>query len=413
MKKIFLALMIFLIAGTALGDKVFIPACLPEPADSARWFWFYQNSNTAIAYTGYRDSVQCYDTTFTLPTALGDIADTGYYFVLLIYSSGDDSGASWVFEVGNASITSWFLPAWLSEPADSCQWFLYYKDDSIPIDTGIKYTNSQRVDTTLTLPSADSCYWAELRIWDDGSDTNSSWNWYHSPSTSKIISSTSDTLAIARAVTRYLVDSAVSRTDVFYGPSASGSGAYTHYTLVKDSGATPDSTLTGITVYCYNSVGSFLGEQRTKSGGVNSWSKDSGGYIFKVADARYAQADSVVDTVTTNGDTTEIYLYDNADANICRVYGYIINGSGDFVYGATVNFSLPASVKMNTCDSSIIVKNYVMTTTNTNGYFYTDLIRSSCLDDKKYKVEVYYNDILYTKGIYLTVPDSTTYKLNF
>jgi len=193
--------------------------------------------------------------------------------------------------------------------------------------------------------------------------------------------------------------------------SSEGAGTYTHYVKVMDSSATTDSTLEGIKVKYYNSAGSYRGEGTSGSNGVFSIGVDSGSYVFKVYNAQYAQTDSMVDTVTTNSDTTIIYLYDNSAANHCTVYGYITNPEGDSLNLAYVKFEPPSL--NNSADSSIVLKGKsICAWTNSNGYFSQSLLYSSKYNDQEYKVTVGHHD--YTDQITsIVVPDSTTYKLHF
>ena len=205
---------------------------------------------------------------------------------------------------------------------------------------------------------------------------------------------------------------ATNNPGLFYGPTATGSGIYTHYIKVIDTSdnTTPDSVLAYILLSVDNASGSNVGSGKSDALGYETFSLDSGSYTFKFFHPEY-QADEVTDTVTASGDTTVIRAYDTHTTNTCRVWGYIINPSGDSLNLAYVRFEVPTVNRAS--DSAIILSGQIVEArTNTNGYFSKDLIVSSLLNDQEYKVTIGcygYSD----KITSITVPDSTTYKLHF
>lgn len=226
-------------------------------------------------------------------------------------------------------------------------------------------------------------------------------------------STTSDTLAIARAVTRDIVDTASVRTDVFYGPSALTGNTYTHYVKIIDTSATPDSTLAYIYFSIENMAGSNVGGNSTNGLGCRQITLDSGSYVFKMFHPLYTAA-NVTDTITTNGDTTVIRAYDTHAMNTCRVWGYIIGPSGDSINRALVEFTIPPGVDT-VDDGSVLLGRTIRTMSgknNVNGYFEVDLIRSSQLGDKEYAVKITSPQYGRQETTFL-VPDSASAKLRF
>jgi hypothetical protein len=150
------------------------------------------------------------------------------------------------------------------------------------------------------------------------------------------------------------------------------------------------------TTYYYSGVGQTMTQQ------VGRQNKDvTGSYV--------------VDTLT---DT--VYFPDPpSSAQLCRVYGWVGNAQQRTVGDVTLTFSLTENV-VNVCDSAVMISTSFSTETNGAGYFYIDLIRSSCLQTinaqgtatgrAKYNVLLDFGG--QTKQLRpFTVPDSTTCRL--
>lgn len=74
-------------------------------------------------------------------------------------------------------------------------------------------------------------------------------------------------------------------------------------------------------------------------------------------------------------------------ANEVRVYGTVYDtiDTADAIENVLVYVEL-TRLANNTCDSTITPPRQKMKPTNSNGYFFFELLKSSCLDSAKYKI---------------------------
>jgi hypothetical protein len=133
----------------------------------------------------------------------------------------------------------------------------------------------------------------------------------------------------------------------------------------------------------------------------------SPGYIFETYDTL---------VVSTNGsDTLFGYCFDSgtpATPELCRVYGFLYDISGNPENSAVVTAWLPSGVSRS--DNSIISPFKVTALSDTTGYFYLDLIPNGVLvpDSSKYEITITRTDgtILRQRVV---VPDSPSWLLTW
>lgn len=189
---------------------------------------------------------------------------------------------------------------------------------------------------------------------------------------------------------------AANNPGLFYGPTNTGSGTYTHVVKVRDTSSATDSTLATVLVSAFNSSGSMVGQAKTNSAGLITFALDSGAYSFRLFAPGYT-APIKYDTVTTDGDTTNLDGYDNNTPSVAPLYGYLYDISGQPIYGAVIQ-----AVRMGTAQatdtsgaSTITYPNMPIYSapTDTTGYFAMNLVRTSQYDDTTqgfYDVTAYY-----------------------
>jgi hypothetical protein len=197
---------------------------------------------------------------------------------------------------------------------------------------------------------------------------------------------------------------------VFYGPSGSGagSGSYAVVIYAADTAGT-DAVLADVKVTAQDAAGGIAGWDYTNSSGYVTLALDPATYTILARKIGYYWSNS---TLVVSGNATDTaYGYDTETENVCRIYGYVKDVSGNGIEYATVTATMPGRV-YDSCAATLVFDNSVQTTTTTDGYFELDLIRSSCLNDKAYKISWSKRDVgEYSKQF--TVPDSTTYLITW
>lgn len=101
-----------------------------------------------------------------------------------------------------------------------------------------------------------------------------------------------------------------------------------------------------------------------------------------------------------------------SSANICRVYGYLSDIGTTGIENVRVTATLPSDT-YDSC-SNMIIFNRVKTTRSygASGYFFIDLIYSSCLSDEKYTFKFEKRHFEGFEKI-ITVPDSATHYIQW
>ncbi len=99
-------------------------------------------------------------------------------------------------------------------------------------------------------------------------------------------------------------------------------------------------------------------------------------------------------------------------ANLCRVYGYVVDVGAAGWRNVTVTATL-AKDTYDSCSNTVVFKRSLQTrTTGDSGYFALDLTYSSCLSDEKYEFTFHKKDHMdIVKS--LAVPDSTTHYIQW
>ncbi|MDF1546116.1 MAG: hypothetical protein P1R58_13565, partial [bacterium] len=219
----------------------------------------------------------------------------------------------------------------------------------------------------------------------------------------------------AAGVATAVRDTASNRSDIFYGPTASGSGANEVVVWAVDS--TTNDTLTGVTIAAYNTAGVMLGNLKTGSAGNVTFNLNDGTYHFLATATGYTfPPDTTAIVGVSSYDTTGVegdYYSPSAPAggNLCTVNGFIQDHQEtDWAY-AKLTFTMPKNVT-NSCDSVLLLRRTYQCETNSLGYFEISLLNSPCIDSAKWKVIVTDGGSEKTEPYEFFIPsDSSTYRL--
>jgi len=137
-------------------------------------------------------------------------------------------------------------------------------------------------------------------------------------------------------------------------------------------------------------------------------------YVAITANNYTLTQDTVV--VASGGGTDTLWMTEfdpgsPEDPDLCRVYGWVYNISGDSLSGIEITAEIPRSYHPVKYDGIVITPFSASDTTDSSGYWYIDLIQSSGLS----VTAQYLFTIKYSSGvIYRTqtvVPDSTSWQL--
>jgi hypothetical protein len=222
-----------------------------------------------------------------------------------------------------------------------------------------------------------------------------------------------DLTAITAQVATAVKDSASNNPSIFYGPTASGSGANTVVIWAVDS--TTNDTLPNVNIAVRNTSGTLLGNQNTGAAGNATFNLDDGTYHIIATATGYTFP---VDTTAISGspDTTAVegdYYSPSAPAggNLCTVNGFIQDHQEvDWAY-ATLTFTMPKNVS-NSCDSAVLLRRSYTCETNSSGYFEIPLLVSPCIDSAKWQVVVSDGGGEKTTAHNFFIPsDSSTFRL--
>jgi hypothetical protein len=212
--------------------------------------------------------------------------------------------------------------------------------------------------------------------------------------------------------TTAILTMAAAHDTIFYGPTASGSGANTVTIWAVDTAGT-DSAVTGVMVAVRSLAGVLKGALSTTGSGTATFSLDNDSFL--VLGSNLGGYTWNIDTIVVSGaltDTITGYNWSMAEPgtpNVCRVYGYAYDITADSTENADVIFTLTGQVN-DTCNNLIMSSFATETETDASGEFSQDLIWSSCLGGAKYTIKVKSrHGVSRTKTF--TVPDSTTHLL--
>jgi len=197
-----------------------------------------------------------------------------------------------------------------------------------------------------------------------------------------------------------------------------GSGAYEDTIYAKDTSGT-DEYVSNVTISVYNQSGVLQGTEKTNSSGYAVFNLNADEWDITATSAGYQWGTGVEDTVSgAQKDSILGYnLYVDAPSGLqtCIVYGYVYNILGQVVEDAQVTVSLKGEDLQDTCSNLILTGYQADTTTNSDGYFAFELIRSSCIKPTgtKYLFRSTYPTGRTIISRQVTVPDSSTYCLTW
>lgn len=185
-----------------------------------------------------------------------------------------------------------------------------------------------------------------------------------------------------------VVDSARVHPEIFFGPLNVGSGSNNVTIFSIDTSAIPDDTVSGIGVNVFNLTGTPEANGNTLSDGAFTFKLDLGNWLFTAGGNRiqYAFNDTNF-TVVSAFDTFSVLGYEvlippPSNPDLATVFGNIFNFLGMGVPGVIVTMQLETSLNVTSTTSGITIgDNVAIDTTDANGLFSFDVIRSTIYDD--------------------------------
>jgi len=319
----------------------------------------------------------------------------------------------------------WFALAVDGLPATYNKRLYFYGDyDSVQVIWGKNYTDSSILtDTTcvtsipgVTSIAVDKAYdWDFVYIYYSDDDSASVGDFIKFTAGAATVS-TEDMLRTAGFV-RDTLDEAHGTESWITG--GIGTGSDTVQLVALDTSGT-DATIADVEITVYNPSG-----EKIKAGtNTNAYGKrelalnPASGYHAYFRRTGYIFPSHSFD-VSGNDDSLPIPGYNiellaSPTPNYCRVQGYVGGVSG-VLNKATVSFTVVGGPANNDCDTMLLVPLTETTLTDTVGYFYQDLIYSSCLigpdsDSLQYNVVVTKRGSE-SKSVLITVPDSASYRV--
>ena len=311
-----------------------------------------------------------------------------------------------------------YIPAKLTEVADSMKLFLYAADAATILDSsaGAARTDVQAYDTVVTVNTADSSYWVIYKIWFPNEDSVAYWSWWIESQGTATISITDK-----QEIATYVKDTAEIYPEIFFGPSATGFGSDTVRVFAIDTSGT-DNAVEDVKITVNNAAGNTVASQNTIGDGSATFTLDPAtytllgrktGYVFPTASLVVAGDD---DSTAFNGYDLGSTISLPSSPDQSTVYGYVYDNAGNTIQYATVIFTLSEKLK-DTCNSTIIIPIEHVTVTDENGLFQQELLKTDCFkgNSAKWRVNVYYTDGNNADKTHsFNIPtDSTTYFLVF
>ncbi len=202
----------------------------------------------------------------------------------------------------------------------------------------------------------------------------------------------------------------------YYSPGASGTGAKSYTIFVADTTNTDTLLLPGVVVSAYSMSGELQAGMKSDSFGKVKYATSLDSLILVVDKLNiYADPDTIVIDQTGQVDTLFVNhgtIPTSGSPDLCRVYGFLYDISGNPDANATVTAWLPSGVCR--ADSTIISPFKIEAGSDELGYFYLDLIPSGNLvpDTTKYEITIARSDgtILRER---IAVPDSESWLLTW
>jgi len=194
-----------------------------------------------------------------------------------------------------------------------------------------------------------------------------------------------------------------------------GAGAYSFTVVTFDSSVSQTVPQAALAVRNVSQT-SLIATGRTGNEGTAMFNLDADSFVVVATAPGYSF--DAYDTIVVSGTGSDTIFGDQFDPGspsapqLCRVYGFLYDITGQPEEGASVTACLPSGVVQYVV---VVVSPYsVSTTTDSSGYFYLDLIPSDSLipPGTKYEFTISRTDgtILRQR---LTVPDSTQWRLTW
>ena len=177
----------------------------------------------------------------------------------------------------------------------------------------------------------------------------------------------------------------------FYGPTASGSGDDTCVVWALDTTGTP-TAITDVKITVKTLAGADYASGRTTSSG--SWkffatgvdtflvTGRRPGYVWShMGGQNSALMDTVIVGATGGPDTLvgyNIAIGSPAGSDLCRVYGHLYDLEGNALENVVVRAELTRRNVRDTCNNTLLGFYRAETDTDSNGYFYLDLLKNKC-----------------------------------
>ena len=188
--------------------------------------------------------------------------------------------------------------------------------------------------------------------------------------------------AIAAAVR----DTAQARPEFFFGPLNVGSGSNNVTVFFVDTSS--NDTISGIGINVSNLTGTPEANGNTGSDGAFTFKLDTGPWLFTAGGNRvqYAADDtsftvvSAFDTFSVSG--YEVLIPPPINPDLATVFGNVFNIFGNGIEGVIVSIQLETTLNVTSATAGITIgQNIAFDTTDINGLFSFDVIRSSQYTD--------------------------------
>ncbi|MEA1998217.1 MAG: hypothetical protein U9N61_02675 [Euryarchaeota archaeon] len=445
--------LILLIAPKVMGATEKIDAVFPEIVDSVYLTVYYDGSTTATDSTAGRADVQSFDTTVTLTDGKRSLVVLKYR-----WNSTDSVFSTWCW---NYDYTADKVIDSLADVLDSMETQSTWIQDSLYalLDTlQLWDTRVDSIEAALADASIGDKIWTDATsrtvVAEDTLTTGDTvavmpTHWVAADSTAyQGDASGLDSTAVYGAVEQLVADSVVATmpstwsaadsggfqgsasgldSTTVYGAvvqaaqdstamyAGSGSGQYALTLVMFDTSASPNTTVSGVSVTIYDETGNTAktGTQLTGADGIVTANLSDDSFMVVSTASWYTFPSDTIVVDSSETDTIRGYAYSPdapGSADMVNVYGYIRDVGGNLRPYERISFSLPDRI-MCTCDSTIPSSLIVTTMTDADGKFELDLLKSKCWidgdDTLRYKMQF---DGLSNTYEFIA-PDSASFKL--
>lgn len=221
---------------------------------------------------------------------------------------------------------------------------------------------------------------------------------------------------------------ATNNPNLFYGPTASGSGANNWSVYVYDTANS--EMVSGAYVSVRTLAGALEGRQKTGTSGVTqpNFTVDLDTFVVSITQPGRWLEDGDPDTIVVASDgqvdTVSVYFDDvtvsaPASENLCTVYGRLSDAQQQNAPYRTLVFTVAEDV-YNSCDSATLITNQVKATADGDGVYSVELLNTDCMS--KFGQSTPSGGIKWTvtiegstkKGYSFSIPsDSTTLRIQW